>query len=312
MKEAVISLGVRELLSPLSFKRTLLLFDKIIVEKSTFELTQAIIRLIKRAKGLDDDTYFQNIKLIEILRDKNVLDFRSVNYPVALDFNNYISPEEADELLKRLAEIQKELDIVSRKTHALAQEKSVADILVELGTTFPTNFPRLCSLLLNLHGSDSYPLYTNPHTYSTIGHKQNVIKLILRNLPEPDEATPLENVLEFRRNSSSVSKYMALTKWINEVSKKELSIHELEEEYKYLYDQYCNELRTFQIKNKQGYLEIFVSAALDTIGGTLSAGPITTSLFSVWKHQIKMLEAEFVIKGKEIAYVYKAVSQLGN
>jgi len=68
-------------------------------------------------------------------------------------------------------------------------------------------FPRLVSLNLNFRGFESYPLFTDEPSYVTIGNKEAILRFILDKLPQPDDTVSLEQLIDFRKDPDTLSKY---------------------------------------------------------------------------------------------------------
>jgi hypothetical protein len=84
---------------------------------------------------------------------------------------------------------------------------------------------------------DAYPI--SSLTYSKeIEAKSEVVTVVINNLPMPNESTPWEQIMEYRSDPDSQSKFLALRNWITDVSKQNLNPVEVEQKLEYLTDQY--------------------------------------------------------------------------
>jgi hypothetical protein len=306
-KTAVISISYQDLINPLFFKKNLLLFDKLVVVKETLEIARQLVDLRYRSKSFDDTNYLFNNQIIDSLEREGLLEFAKVNEPLSVDLKKYAgkSEEELDAVAVELKKITSEAKKLHDEIRLLVEKKSLVDIIPDLATTFPSNFVRLISIQLNFKGFEAYPLFHKETSYENMGKKEAVLKFVLKQLPDPDDNISLDNLLEFRKDPDTLAKYYALIKWVNEVAKKDFNIHEIQDEYRYLYHQYRQHFKIHNIKSKQVILEIFVTGAIDAFCGQLSVGNVSTSLFNLWKHHLNLLEAETNFAGREIAYIHK-------
>jgi hypothetical protein len=307
-KQAVISISYQELIGHFPFKKNLLLFDKLIVEEHTLGIARQLVTLRSRGKNFDDANYVFNNQAIDLLGKEGLLEFTKINEPIIADLRSYENKNE-EELKAVIIEIKKinlEAEKLHEKIKLLTDKNNLTEIIPDLATTFPSNFSRLVSLQLNFHGIEAYPLFRKEPSYENMGMKEAVLRFVLKQLPEPDDTVSLDQLLEFRKNPDTLKKYYALINWVNQVAKKDFNIHEINDEYNYLYHEYIEHFKIHKIKSNQGMLEIFVTGAIDVLCGQLSVGSVSTSLFSLWKHHLNLLEAESNLSGREIAYIHKA------
>ena len=306
-KQGIIGIGFQDIIRPISFKKKLLLFDKLIVVEETLKMARQLVSLVSQGKNFDDTNYVFNNQTIDFLGKEGLLEFAKINNPIIKDFRNYESKtkEEVEAVIGEIKKITLEAEKLRDKLKSLVEKNNFLEIIPDLATTFSSNFPRLISLKINFEGLESYPLFTKDPLYENIGKKETVLKFILNQLPEPDDSVSLDQLLEFRKDPNTLRKYYALVKWVNEVAKKDFNLHEIQDEYNYLYHEYVEHFKIRNIKSKQGMLEIFVTASIDVLSGQLSVGGVSTSLFSLWKHNLNLLEAESNFTGKEIAYIHK-------
>ena len=302
-KEGVIGINFMDIMRPIPFKKNLLLFDKLIVVRETLEMARALVSLAKRVKGLDDTICIFNNQTIDFLENEGLLEIVKIDEPLNVELGNF-SEEGKERIFNEIKHMVFEAEKV-RKDIRLLVEKPFVEIIPDLANTFASNFPRLISIQRNIRGQEAYPLFSKEPSYENIGKKESVLKFILNRLPEPDNTISLDQLLEFRKDPNTLKKYYALVNWVNQVAKKDFNTHEIQDEYNYLYHEYTEQFKIHKIKSNQGILEIFVTATIDVLSGQLSVGGVSTSLFSLWKHNLNLLEAESNFPGKEIAYIHK-------
>lgn len=171
----------------------------------------------------------------------------------------------------------------------------------------------MCRLQLNV---DAYPILSVVDDFSALGEdllsspKSEVIKIVLDQIPIPNDSTPWEQIMDFRDDSDAKKKFRALRVWISEISRSDLPISEIEEKLEYLIDEYKEYMRIHQKEFTAGVLE----AILVTVAETLSfeniikwkwASETVKRYFSIEQKKIDLLKAERNAPGKEIAYLVK-------
>lgn len=167
-----------------------------------------------------------------------------------------------------------------------------------------------------LNQMDAYPITTSnqyPTTQSDT-NKNDVIYLVLNTLPVPDESVSWEQILEYRSDPDSQSKFLALRYWMSEVARAELTPAEVEEKLEYLIDQYQKHMRLHRMKTNTGTLETVVTAGAEVLGDLVSFkwGKAAQALFSLKKREVALLEGELTAPGKEVAYIVKARETFGS
>ena len=138
--------------------------------------------------------------------------------------------------------------------------------------------------------------------------KTDVIQIAIDKLPIPDEGTAWEQIIEYRSDSDSQSKFLALRNWLSEVARAELSPVEVEEKLEYLIDQYQQHMKLHKMKANTGTLETVIITCAEMLGGLLSIewGKAAQALFSLKRRQLALLEGELTSPGSEVAYIVKA------
>jgi hypothetical protein len=291
-KTGVLSVSPNLLCRVIPLKRFYLLFDKLYIESSTFQ--NAIGMLLANNKPSTIETNPKNLREY-IIDDDN--------------FNVVINNIEGIGFLKKEGFLDIQGIVVKSNTNILD------DYLLSLEGTLDEIFDqtaRTLSLVKQIEDEeDTYPLLICPPKEKSPGKKTSVANFILSNIPEPNESVSWEQLKDFKSDPDTMRKYYALIKWINEVARKEITPSEVEEEYKYLYHEYVNQYKIHKLKYNLGVLETIVTAAIDVLSGPLGVGPISTSLFSIWKQNLNLLEAETRFTGREVAYIYKVEQKLG-
>lgn len=138
--------------------------------------------------------------------------------------------------------------------------------------------------------------------------KNDVFEIVVNSLPIPNDSTPWEQILEFRANPDSYSKFLALRNWINETARGQLSPIEIEQKLEYLLDQYRQHMNLHKIKTNAGLLETIVVTGGEVLGNliTFQWGKSAKALFALKSRKIALLEGELTSPGNEVAYIIKA------
>lgn len=138
--------------------------------------------------------------------------------------------------------------------------------------------------------------------------KGNVVQVVLKSIPVPDESVSWEQIIEYRSDSDSQSKFLALRHWISEVARAELTPAETEEKLQYLVDQYQQHLNLHRMKTNVGTLETIVTTSAEVLGNLVSFkwGKAAQTLFAIKRRKMALLEGELTSPGREVAYIVKA------
>lgn len=168
---------------------------------------------------------------------------------------------------------------------------------------------RLSIQLRSLSEVDAYPISAlNGFTVSVQGsRKADVVHIAFNALPIPDDSTPWEQIMEYRSDPDSRSKFLALRHWMSEVARAELTPAAVEEKLEYLIDQYQKHMKLHRMKTNVGTLETIVTTGAEILGDLASFkwGKAAEALFSLKRRNIALLEGELTAPGNEVAYIVK-------
>lgn len=137
--------------------------------------------------------------------------------------------------------------------------------------------------------------------------RSDVARVTINKLPIPDEATPWEQIIDFRSDPNNQLALLRLRRWIRKIASENLSVLEIEEELEWLLHEYENNLHLHKIKSNTNALEIWIKSPLEVLENlvTLKFSKIVDPLFAIKKRRISLLEAELQAPGKEVAYILK-------
>jgi hypothetical protein len=172
--------------------------------------------------------------------------------------------------------------------------------------------------LRELKGLDAYPIVLMD--IPTAKQKQmttlnDVVEITLKELPIPDENTPWEDIMYFRSDEKSRSKFLALKDWMNEVVRMELRPYEVEDKLRSLLDEYKQHMEAYKIKTKLDTLKTIAIAEAGFItSGWLTGlgaipglvGMVVNPLYSIKQRNAALLQEELKAPGNQVAYIVKA------
>lgn len=201
-------------------------------------------------------------------------------------------------------DILQKMERKKRKT-----DKQRTEFLALTSQTF-----RIDSILtsINLRNNfelDAYPVYYESFILPELNtSNRNVVQIVLKSLPIPDEQTSWEQINEFRGDTDSKSKFLALRNWMAEVARAELTPIEIEQKLEYLIDQYLQHIRLHKMKANTSIVETIVVTTAELLEDTIKFkwGDMAKKLFSLKQRKIALFEGELTNPGREVAYIIKA------
>jgi hypothetical protein len=166
-------------------------------------------------------------------------------------------------------------------------------------------------LLMDLDAVSLYePIYKrSANRLGKVEMKQGDIqRLVIENLPEPDETTPLDRVLEFRADQNSKGNIVSLRRWLSNFAKNITSPMEAQQELEWLLAEYERHMQLHEMKTNRGVLETVVTASAETLEDLAKFrwGKLAKSIFAASRRKIDLFEAELKAPGREIALVFHA------
>ena len=285
---------------------------------------QPILPLIKQEALLFDQITFVHYanqlpdisNELEWLSDKDIL----IDLPPRKEFVDEI----ADDLKRTNAHIAQSLTSLFGNNvdlTRLKREISEEEILATLPTrtkaeraSFVKNtslaasyLTRFFSTRLSKEGFEAYPIYTTEIPLLEESPKHQVIQIVLNGLPVPDERTSWEQILEFRSDPDSKSKFLDLRHWMSEMARAALTHAELEEKLEYLMSQYQRHTQLHKMKTNAGVLETTVVTTGEIVENLVKIkwGKLAKMFFSLKQRRLALLEGELTSPGSEIAYMIK-------
>jgi hypothetical protein len=136
-----------------------------------------------------------------------------------------------------------------------------------------------------------------------------VVDVVINALPVPDETVSWEQIIEFRSDPDSQSKFLALRNWMAEVARAELNPAEIELKLEHLIDQYRQHMKFHRMRANVGRFQTVLMAAANLLDRNFTEA--TRTLFSSKERTLNILEGELTSPGKEVAYIVSATERLG-
>ncbi|MCX5658074.1 MAG: hypothetical protein NTZ48_07665 [Candidatus Omnitrophica bacterium] len=141
--------------------------------------------------------------------------------------------------------------------------------------------------------------------------KQTVVSMTINKLPLPSDATPWEQIIDYKNDPENHQDLLALRRWIRKISFENLNINEFNEEIEYLMNEYKKHMQFHKMKANFETIETIIKAPLEIVEdiATFRFSKLADPLFSVRKRQMALIEAERTAPGREISYIIKAKKQ---
>lgn len=138
----------------------------------------------------------------------------------------------------------------------------------------------------------------------------DVHSVVINVMPQPSETTPLESILDFRRDPEAKRKLLALRRWMAGMSRAHASPRELVDELQWLLSEYEMHMRVHKMKIRKGVVETIITGAAELAEDFVKIkwGKLAKIPFVLSARKIELLEAELRAPGREIAYVEHARS----
>jgi len=138
--------------------------------------------------------------------------------------------------------------------------------------------------------------------------KTAVIRLVLNDIPTPNDNFGIDEVIDFKNDNDNKRRYLGLIKWINGISRGDLNIEEISDEYNYLMSELESEFNNLKIKKELNTLEIFLKIPLEIVESLVKINwsKIPGIFIEAKRNNLTAYESEFNLPGKELAYIFKA------
>ena len=130
-------------------------------------------------------------------------------------------------------------------------------------------------------------------------------------MPEPDERTPWQDIIDFRADPDAKHELIALRRWMRKVNSESLRPAEIAQELDYLLNEYERYMQLHHIKVNKGFLETVVTVTGEVLEhiAKLRFGALAKVPFAVRARHIALREAELTAPGREVAYITRVRSE---
>lgn len=167
---------------------------------------------------------------------------------------------------------------------------------------------RLSKSFLEIKNNKTVIPLVNDFTFSREEKKTSVIRLVVSDIPTPNDDFTFNDILDFRNDNNNKRRYLNLISWINKISREDLDIEEISDEYHYLMSEFENEFHNQKIHKELNTLEIFLKIPLEIAENLVKINwsKIPGIFIELKRNSITSYESEFNLPGKELAYIFKA------
>lgn len=172
---------------------------------------------------------------------------------------------------------------------------------------------RFNASLLRKKGVDAVPIM-GPFENLDVDHsadRDSVIRLTLRQFPVPSNVTPWEAISEFRDDKQARDSFWTLKNWMNRVSKNGVTQIEIMDELRGLLSDYRKSMDLHAMKSNTGTFEVVVTTTTTVLEDIVKFkwSDAVKAVFQVHKQDVKLLEDEKNLPGKEVAYIANAIDR---
>lgn len=294
-------------------KKDLLYFDQI--HLCSFTRNEEDILGVIKSRNPTQFDFLQNN--FEFLKSKGLLctfDLTEMVYYTKEEFKklgNKLSPIDINDFKQILIDYSEiEIpDVEKIKKKFKVEEQGKAFLLDKLNKV-ENEVTRISSSFLNRFSSkdNAFPLLYNemPNNIDPL-HQSKVLEVILEKLPIPNENIDWQQIVDYRSDPDTESKFNALRSWMQDIARTDYTKSEIEERIKHILYEYEKHLKLHKLKYQHGKLRIFVTTSLEVLGNTLKLnwGKSAEVLFSLKEKKYDFLESEMSAPGRELAYLSK-------
>jgi hypothetical protein len=138
--------------------------------------------------------------------------------------------------------------------------------------------------------------------------RAGVVRVVMNHLPLPDDRTPWDAIADWRSDPAATGRYRVLRAWISRMARERLSTTDIEEEFAALLADYERYMAVHHRRIARGRFEAIIlpiAEALEDISRFRLASAVQKML-SIFKDEVRLMEAEFNAPGREVAYIATA------
>lgn len=133
----------------------------------------------------------------------------------------------------------------------------------------------------------------------------HVLEVVVNDMPQPDDATPWEDILAWRQDDAARAALVRLRRWIRAMAQEPAPTLVIRDELRYLMDEYTRHMRVHRLRLQHGALRALLTTGAGVTEGLLKLRLRTAvdALFSVRDRQLELETLEHQAPGREIAYL---------
>lgn len=133
--------------------------------------------------------------------------------------------------------------------------------------------------------------------------KTNIYEIVMEKIPIPMENTPLEKIVDFRKDGDAIHNLKAIKDWSNEIVREKYTKIQAEEKLEYLLSQFQQHLKRHKIKRQMAMAGVVITATKEMI-----QNPPPWNILSALGAIVKLIQNEVEMisdenPGKEVAYI---------
>ncbi|MBO6533289.1 MAG: hypothetical protein JJ935_09450 [Muricauda sp.] len=291
-------------------KNYLLMFDDLIIQYGPLDLVEQLMRVLPNGKK----DFKEKLEYLELLEKKGLISiFDKEKFKVPKELlsskkfvTNFIKTLEYYDKLKSVSTRYKENELIELYADFMETDR----IAGEFGS-------RLRSMVFNFNNpsSEYIPIVKNfaSNDLNEIETtKSLVLGVVLKNFPIIDSNVEVERIIEFKKAEDIRARYFELRDFVTNLSKQNLKENEIQEKVEYLLNEYKNGLELLDFKYNLSTIETICITTAEVVENiaTLKFSKAVKTLFELNKRELKLLEAERELKGREVSYLYKAQKEL--
>lgn len=145
-------------------------------------------------------------------------------------------------------------------------------------------------------------------------NRQDTLSVILNNIPTISSDISISQLREFKADQDAKDKFLALRNFMITLSKESLTEFEMHERVEYLLNEYKQQLKLHKAKLEHSTLETILITTAEVLENIaqLKFSTALKAMLDVDKKHIELLEAERNFVGREVAYIHKIKTDLGD
>ena len=158
------------------------------------------------------------------------------------------------------------------------------------------------------------PLLTSPNLSAwRASTKDSILRLVLHELPMPDDTTPWEAIADWRSDAEARRQYRRLRNWISGMARSAWSEADVYDTLATLLDDYTTYVLIHHKHLRRGRLEVISTITAGLLEDLAHMRPSSAMerLFALSRDELTLLETELNAPGREIAYIASARERFG-